>query len=259
MRTVVEGVSKAYDHPKGPQTQALGRVDFAIEEGEFVALVGPSGCGKSTLLNIVAGLLAPSTGRVRFHGASLNGRPRTAVVFQDLALFPWRSVEGNVRYGLEELGVARRDRRRRAREWLALVGLEGFEAHYPHQLSGGMKQRAAIARALAVDPGLLLMDEPFSALDARTRMDMQLELSRIYEATAKSVLYITHYIPEAVFLADRVIVLTGRPGVIREKVRVDLPRPREERIKVEPRYVEYLERIWGLVRGVGGAAEGTGS
>jgi NitT/TauT family transport system ATP-binding protein len=251
MRTVVEGVSKTFGHPAGLSTKALERVDFAIEEGEFVALVGPSGCGKSTLLNIMAGLTAPNTGHVLFEGNCLNGRPRTAVVFQELALFPWRTVEGNVCYGMEELGMARGARKKRARELISLVGLEGFESHYPHQLSGGMKQRTAIARALAVEPGLLLMDEPFSALDAQTRMDMQLELSRIHEATGRSVLYITHYIPEAVFMADRVIVLSGRPGTIKEIVPIELPRPRKEKIKVEKLYVDYLNHIWGLIRDMG--------
>lgn len=258
MRTVVKGVSKIFGHPQGLSTKALGGVDFSIEEGEFVALVGPSGCGKSTLLNIMAGLTAPTTGQVLFEGSSLNGRPRTAVVFQELALFPWRTVEGNVSYGMEELGMARQARKKRAMELISLVGLEGFESHYPHQLSGGMKQRTAIARALAVEPGLLLMDEPFSALDAQTRMDMQLELSRIHEATGRSVLYITHYIPEAVFMADRVIVLSGRPGVIKEIVPITLPRPRKEKIKVEHSYVEYLNHIWGLIRDSGNREQSAG-
>ena len=167
---------------------------------------------------------------------------------QELALFPWRSVKRNIAYGLEEQGVSKKTRDDRVGKLIELVGLRGFEKYYPHQLSGGMKQRAAIARALAVNPELLLMDEPFSALDAQIRMDMQLELSRIYETLGQSFLYVTHYIPEAVFLADRVVIMGGRPGEIESIVPIDLPRPREEKVKVDPRFVAYLERIWSAVR-----------
>jgi NitT/TauT family transport system ATP-binding protein len=258
VRAVIRNVSKHYSNGNGRRVEALGCVNFAIEDGEFVAVVGRSGCGKTTLLNIVAGLLPASGGEVVFEGAESGDRPATAVVFQELALFPWRTVLGNITYGLEELGISRTARLSEARRLVHLVGLDGFEHHFPHQLSGGMKQRTAIARALAVKPQLLLMDEPFSALDAQIRMDMQLELSRIYDTTRQSVLYITHYIPEAVFLADTVIVMGGRPGGVETIVPIDLPRPRKERMKVEPGFVKYLDQIWSHVRTGNGSLEAHG-
>ena len=248
MRAVINNICKSFENPDGSVFKALQNITLTISEGEFVAVVGRSGCGKSTLLNIVAGLLFATEGEVVFEDLASDDRPLTSVVFQDLALFPWRSVKKNITYGLEEQKVLSRMRDDRAAELIELVGLKGFEEHYPHQLSGGMKQRAAIARALAVNPELLLMDEPFSALDAQIRMDMQLELSRIYETTGQSFLYITHYIPEAVFLADRVVIMGGRPGTIQSIVSIDLPRPREEKIKVSPEFVGYLDRIWSEVR-----------
>ncbi len=252
MRVQVRDIAKHFHAaPGGPS--GLGPVGFDLAEGEFVAVVGPSGCGKTTLLNIIAGLTPADSGQVAFSEAAGDGRPLTSMVFQELALFPWRTVEGNVRYGLEELGLPRRERGEIAARCLRLVRLGGCERHYPHQLSGGMKQRAAIARALAVNPWLLLMDEPFSALDAQTRMSMQLELARIHQETGQSVLYVTHYIPEAVFLADRVIVLAGRPGVIRRQIVIELERPRREKVKVDPRYVAYLDEIWSLLGQGGGA------
>ena len=249
MRAVVNNISKSFKNPDGTLFNALQSISLTISEGEFVAVVGRSGCGKSTLLNIVAGLLPATEGQVVFEDLASEDRPLTSVVFQDLALFPWRSVKKNITYGLEEQKVSSGKQDQRAEELIKLVGLKGFEEHFPHQLSGGMKQRAAIARALAVNPELLLMDEPFSALDAQIRMDMQIELSRIYETTGQSFLYITHYIPEAVFLADRVVVMGGRPGRIQSIVSIDLPRPREEKIKVSPEFVAYLDRIWSEVRG----------
>ena len=250
MRTVIDHISKGYTNKRGETVEALSDISLTLAAGEFAAVVGPSGCGKSTLLNIVAGLLPADSGRVFFeNGSAAPGEPTTAVVFQELALFPWRTAARNVAYGLEELKVPRRDRAARVQELIDLVGLTGFEKAYPHQLSGGMKQRCAIARALAVSPRLLLMDEPFSALDAQTRMDMQIELARIHESTNQGCLYITHYIPEAVFLADRVVVLSDRPGRIKDVIPIELPRPRRERVKIDPAYVEYLDLIWGLVRG----------
>lgn len=249
MRAVVHNICKNFENPDGTVFKALHDISLTISEGEFVAVVGRSGCGKSTLLNIVAGLLPATRGQVVFEDLASDDRPLTSVVFQELALFPWRSVKKNITYGLEEQKVPWGKQDERALDLIELVGLGGFSEHYPHQLSGGMKQRAAIARALAVNPELLLMDEPFSALDAQIRMDMQLELSRIYETTGQSFLYITHYIPEAVFLADRVVVMGGQPGMIQSIVSIHLPRPREEKIKVSPEFVGYLDQIWGQVRG----------
>lgn len=249
MKAVISNVSKTFESPDGRKTFALGKVSFCIQEGEFVAVVGRSGCGKSTLLNIIAGLLSATTGEVVFEDLLNRDRPLTSVVFQELALFPWRTVRKNITFGLEEQGIPVDRGNHTADDLIRLVGLEGFADHYPHQLSGGMKQRTAIARALAVSPELLLMDEPFSALDAQIRMDMQLELSRIYETTRQSFLYITHYIPEAVFLADRVVIMGSRPGRIENIVPIELPRPRKEKVKVDPRFVQYLEQIWEQVRG----------
>lgn len=244
MRVLIDHISKTYIDRRGEPTEALRDIHFAIEENEFVVVVGPSGCGKSTLLNIVAGLLSSTSGQVIFEGAQTDGRPHTAVVFQDFAIFPWRTVLKNIVYGLEERGMKWKEQLEIAKRYIALVGLQGFENKYPHQLSGGMKQRVSIARALANDPLLLLMDEPFSALDAQTRTLMQYELSRIWEETHQSLLYITHNIQEAVFLGDRVVVLSRRPGRILDIIRIDLPRPRDERITLEKRFLEYVDAIW---------------
>jgi len=249
MRVLIDNISKAYTDRKGDVTEALRDIHFAIEESEFVVVVGPSGCGKTTLLNIVAGLLSPSSGQVVFEDIRFDSTPPTAIVFQDFALFPWRTVLKNVVYGLEERGLKKEDQFEIAQRYIAMVGLQGFENKYPHQLSGGMKQRVAIARALANDPLLLLMDEPFSALDAQTRILMQYELSRIWEETRKSILYITHHIQEAVFLGDRVVVLSKRPGRILDIVKIGLPRPRSEHLTGEKRYWEYVNQIWGYIKG----------
>jgi NitT/TauT family transport system ATP-binding protein len=248
LRVLIDHISKVYTDRHGAQTEALRDIQFAIEENEFVVVVGPSGCGKSTLLNIIAGLLSPSSGKVIFEGDRTDSRPHSSVVFQDFALFPWRTVLKNVVYGLEEQGFRKEDQLEIAQKYIAMVGLQGFENKYPHQLSGGMKQRVAIARALANDPLLLLMDESFSALDAQTRILMQYELSRIWEETKKSFLYITHNIQEAVFLGDRVVVLSKRPGKILDTVRIDLPRPRREHLTGEKRYLEYVDLIWGYIK-----------
>lgn len=248
MKVLIDHISKVYTDRQGEVTEALRDIHFAIEENEFVVVVGPSGCGKSTLLNIIAGLLNSTSGQVIFEGARTDSKPHTAVVFQDFALFPWRTVLKNIVYGLEEQGLKWTDQLEIARKYVAMVGLQGFENRYPHQLSGGMKQRVSIARALANDPLLLLMDEPFSALDAQTRTLMQYELSRIWEETQKSFLYITHHIQEAVFLGDRVVVLSRRPGRIIEMIRIDLPRPRSEHLTIEKRYLEYVGMIWGHIK-----------
>ncbi len=248
MKVLIDHISKVYIDRQGESTEALRDIHFAIEENEFVVVVGPSGCGKSTLLNIIAGLLSSTSGQVIFEGTQADSRPHTAVVFQDFALFPWRTVLKNIVYGLEERGVKRQEQFEIAKRYITLVGLQGFENKYPHQLSGGMKQRVSIARALANDPLLLLMDEPFSALDAQIRTLMQYELSRIWEETHKSLLYITHNIQEAVFLGDRVVVLSRRPGRILDIIKINLPRPRGEHLTLEKRYLEYVDAIWGHIK-----------
>jgi NitT/TauT family transport system ATP-binding protein len=248
MRVLIDHLSKVYRDRRGEVTEALQEIHFSIEENKFVVVVGPSGCGKSTLLNIIAGLLSSTSGQVTFEGSQTDSRPHTAVVFQDFALFPWRTVFKNIVYGLEERKVPKPDQLEIAKRYIAMVGLKGFENKYPHQLSGGMKQRVSIARALANDPLLLLMDEPFSALDAQTRTLMQYELARIWEETQKSFLYITHNIQEAVFLGDQVIVLSRRPGRILDRIDIDLPRPRDEHLTIEKRYLEYVDRIWGYIK-----------
>jgi NitT/TauT family transport system ATP-binding protein len=254
VRVVIERISHAYRDRQGREVVALQEVDFAVEPQEFVALLGPSGCGKSTLLNIVGGLLPAASGRVVFEGERRPGSPLTASVFQEFALFPWRTAQANVEFGLEELGVPARERAARARSHLEMTGLGGFEAKFPHQLSGGMRQRVGIARALAVDPAVLLMDEPFSALDAQTRTLMMEELLGIWERTRQSILYVTHNIEEAVFMADRVVVLSRRPGRVLDVARVELARPRREAQRGEPGFVRAVERIWGLIKSQARAA-----
>lgn len=233
----------------GDMLLAVDGATLDIDEGEFVAIVGPSGCGKTTFLNAVDGLLPLTSGSL-----SLDGRPidrpghDRALVFQQPSLLPWRTVVGNVLYGLELLGTSRVEARQRAQRFVDLVGLSGFEESFPLELSGGMQQRCNLARALAVDPEVLLLDEPFAALDAQTRETMQHELLRIWNETRKTAIFITHDIVEAVYLADRVIVFTARPGRVKEVLRVDIPRPRDLRVKWEPRFVEIQARIWESIR-----------
>ncbi|HEU5319752.1 MAG TPA: ABC transporter ATP-binding protein [Methylomirabilota bacterium] len=249
MRLVVERVSKSYADRAGHAVHALEGIDLVVEAEEFVAVLGPSGCGKSTLLNLVAGLLAPTAGAVYLEGPHVPGRAATAMVFQEFALFPWRTVQGNVEFGLEEAGMAAAERARTARRYVELTGLTGFERKYPHQLSGGMRQRVGIARALAVEPAVLLMDEPFSALDAQTRQLMQEELLAIWERTRTTIVYVTHNIHEAVYMADRVVVLSRRPGRVLADVAVELKRPRTEAMLGEPAFVGAVDRIWQLIKG----------
>jgi NitT/TauT family transport system ATP-binding protein len=248
LRVLIDHISKTYLDRHGERTEALRDISFAIEENEFVVVVGPSGCGKSTLLNIIAGLLDATQGKVFFEGERIDVKPKTAVVFQEFALFPWRTVYRNIVYGQEEQGLSKKEQMETAARYIAMVGLQGFEKKYPHQLSGGMKQRVAIARALATDPLLLLMDEPFSALDAQTRTLMQYELAKIWEETQKSFLYITHNIQEAVFLGDRVVVLSRRPGEIQTVVDIKLPRPRNEHLTIEKDFLDYVDLIWGYIK-----------
>ena len=224
MRVVLENVTKVYENG-GKRVTALDAVSFTIEEQEFVVLVGPSGCGKTTLLNMVGGLLSPTSGRIYVEGLQAARDPAVGMVFQDVGLFPWRTVRENIAFGLEEMGIGRQEQERRIAEYIAMMGLNGFEHSYPHQLSGGMRQRVGIARALAIQPDLLLMDEPFSALDAQTRTLMQEEMVRIWDKTRLSTLYVTHNIQEAVFLADRIVVLSRRPGRVISIIPVNLPKP----------------------------------
>ncbi|QLG62377.1 ABC transporter ATP-binding protein [Halorarum salinum] len=223
-----DGVSKVYD-PEGEALRALDGVEFAVDRGEFVCIVGPSGCGKSTLFRIVAGLENATSGEVTVDGRPVEGPgPDRGMVFQDDALFPWRTVLGNVTYGLEEVGTPGDDTvEGRARHCLDLVGLSEFADAYPKSLSGGQRQRVGIARALAVDPPILLMDEPFASVDERTKATLHAELLDIWEGTEKTVLFVTHDVEEAVYLADRIVVLTDRPGSVAELVPVDRPRPRD--------------------------------
>jgi ABC-type nitrate/sulfonate/bicarbonate transport system ATPase subunit len=227
---------------------AVEGIDLTVYDGEFFCILGPSGCGKSTFLSVVDGLVAPTRGEVLLDGHPVSGPGRDrGFVFQDPSLFPWLTTLPNVTYGLECHGVPRAVAVERVRSIVEMVGLAGFEHHYPHQLSGGMQQRVNLARALAVDPEVLLMDEPFAALDAQTRDVMQEELVRIAGRAGKTVLFITHQISEAVFLADRVAVFSARPGRVREIVEVSLPRPRELGLKRTPRFLELEDHIWKLI------------
>jgi NitT/TauT family transport system ATP-binding protein len=244
-------ISLVYNTPSG-KLEALKGASFSQEASEFLCLLGPSGCGKSTLLNIIAGFLTPSTGEIRIGGKPVSGHGTDrGVVFQDFAqLFPWRTALGNVTFGLEMKGLGKAEREKIAMEQLKLVKLEKFADSYPHHLSGGMQQRVAIARALAYNPAVLLMDEPFAALDALTRDDMQRLLAEVWRETRKTVVYVTHNVAEAVYLADRVLVMTPHPGTIKATVPIRLPRPRD------PLSVEFLDYQKELLRQLGEHAAG---
>ncbi len=240
----VTNLDKTYTTRGGSVIRALANLSLAVEAGEFVTIVGQSGCGKTTFLKILAGLLPRTTGQVTVRGRAVDGPSRDiGIVFQDPVLLPWRTVLDNVLLPVQVLRLDRQVYRPRALELLRLVGLTGFEDRYPHELSGGMRQRVAIARALVHDPSLLLMDEPFGALDAMTREHMNLELLRIWREAGKTVLFVTHSIPEAVFLADRVVVLSARPGRIVEIVRVELPRPRDLDMMATDEFGVYTRKI----------------
>jgi NitT/TauT family transport system ATP-binding protein len=246
----ISGLTKRYFVERdGRQVLAISDVSLSVGDGEFVAIVGPSGCGKTTLLNIVAGLLSHDLGSVAIDGRPIAGPGLDrAVVFQHASLLPWRTVTGNVRYGMEvQRRFDRRSMRSRTDHFIGLVGLAGFEKHYPSELSGGMQQRVNLARALASDPAVLLMDEPFAALDAQTREHMQAELLKIWSDARKTVLFITHQINEAVYLADRVVVMSARPGRVKGVLEVPFGRPRTLRIKRDPRFLEIEDAIWEMV------------
>lgn len=223
--------------------------DLEVKEGEFLAILGPSGCGKSTFLHLLAGLSKHTGGSLKVDGEQVSGVNRKhGVVFQGYALFPWRTVQQNVEAGLEIRGVPRKERRRIAGQYIEMVGLQAFAGRYPHELSGGMRQRVAIARSLAYDPDVLLMDEPFGALDAQTRELLQSELLRIWDASKKTIVFITHSLDEAIFLADRVAVMTARPGKVKEIIDVPLERPRSAEIRNSEPFVRLRQRAWSILK-----------
>ena len=245
----IQGVSRTFTSHKGQQTQALLPVDFAVQENDFVTILGPSGCGKSTMLRIVAGLDFPSSGQVLLGGKEVTGPGADrGMVFQSYTLFPWLTVAQNIRFGLREKGVSEALQKERSEYFIAKVGLRGFEQHYPKQLSGGMQQRTAIARALANDPKILLMDEPFGALDNQTRVLMQELLLGIWEAERKTVMFVTHDIDEAIFMANRVAVFSARPGRIKADIPVNLPHPRHYTVKTTPEFMELKARLTEEIR-----------
>ena len=243
------GVRKVY-RKDGREMPVLDVERFSAREGEFITIIGPSGCGKSTFLHIMGGFIPADAGTISVYGSAVNGPgPDRGMMFQEFALFPWKTVAGNVAWGLEAQGFAKAEIEDTVRSYLDLMGLAEFRNHYPAEISGGMKQRTALARVLAFNPKVLLMDEPFGALDAQTREMMQEEVTRIWERTRKTIVFVTHDIEEAVYLGDRVIVLSARPGRIREEVRIDLQRPRGLEIKKSTQCHEYRNHIWDLIRG----------
>ena len=247
---VIKGIRKRF---KGKDDDAgvlaLDRIDLTIRDNEFVTVIGPSGCGKTTLLRIVAGLIEPDEGQVVIDGRVVEGPgPDRAVVFQSFALLPWADVISNVAFGLRLLGVPKADREEKAMRYVKLVGLDGFERSLPSQLSGGMQQRVGLARALSVDPEVLLMDEPFGALDEQTRRLLQEQLIDIWERERKTVIFITHSMEEAVLLGDRLVLMARRPGTIRDVIEVQIPRPRGSDVERTKEFVEIKENVWEQLR-----------
>jgi len=243
------GVNLTFRPPNRAPVSALDGFDIDVEEGEFLSILGPSGCGKSTFLNILLGLLKPDSGEVLMHGKKITGPASDrAMVFQEFGLLPWRTVQNNIELGLELKRTSAAKRRVVAERLVSLVGLGGFEKHYPHELSGGMKQRVGLARALATDPDVLLMDEPFAALDAQTRDLMQVELLRIWREARKTVLFVTHQIDEAIYLSDRVMVMSKRPGRAKKAFIVELSRPREYEMRVTPEFNDLKLEIWNTLK-----------
>lgn len=257
-RLTVEDLSHWFiDEQSGTTVHALDRINLDTEPGEFVTVVGPSGCGKTTLLKILAGFIKPGLGAAKVNGEPITKPgPDRGVVFQELAILPWRNVRRNISHGLEIQRVPKAERERRVAELIQLVGLAGFEDHHPHQLSGGMRQRVAVARTWASDPEIILMDEPFAAVDAMTRQTLQEELNRITVETAKTVFFITHSVEEAVFLGDRVVAMSARPGRVKAEVVVPVPRAERtwESMSSDPALASCVEEVLGLVRGEHDAA-----
>jgi NitT/TauT family transport system ATP-binding protein len=246
----LRGVTKRFRTPDGTAYTALLDIDLTVAPGEFCAVVGPTGCGKSTTLSLISGLEESSAGSVTIDGRAVTAIDRrVGFMFQQDAVFPWKSVLANVAAGPLFRGTAKKDAVERARDWLRRVGLSGFEGHYPHQLSGGMRKRVALAQTLINEPRILLMDEPFSALDVQTRQIMSDELLDLWELTRPSVVFVTHDLEEAIALADKVVVLTVGPGRVKDVFPIELPRPRRvQEIKFEPRFVELYERVWESLR-----------
>lgn len=243
-----DGISKLFLRRDGTVHEALSNINISVSAGEFVSFVGPSGCGKTTLLRILDGLISPTAGTVLIDGTAVTGPgPNRGFVFQADSLFPWRSATDNALLGPELMREPRKSALERVQRLLKLVGLSGFERNYPHELSGGMRQRVNLARALAVNPDVLLMDEPFASLDAQTRELMQAELLRVWREQRKTVVFVTHQIDEAVYLSDRVIVFGARPGRVRESVPIDLERPRELGIKRTMEFLRYVDHIWKMI------------
>jgi len=250
------GVRKVYKK-NGLPLEVLDVERFTVREGEFITVIGPSGCGKSTFLHIIGGFIKAEGGSIRVYGEEVSGPgPDRGMMFQEFALFPWRTVAGNVAWGLEAQGASKAEIEAVVTKYLEMMSLAEFRNHLPAELSGGMKQRVALARVLAFDPKVLLMDEPFGALDAQTRETMQEELTRLWGQTGKTIVFVTHDIEEAVYLGDRVVVLTARPGRIREEVPITLPRPRDLTIKKSARCHEYRNYIWDLIRSESGSTKG---
>ena len=246
----LDGVAKRFRTPSGDIYTALYDFSLTVGRGEFVSIVGPTGCGKSTTLSLISGLAPPSAGEVRVMGEPVGSFGKEiGFVFQGDVLFPWKSVLGNVAAGLRFRGVSKREAHERARDWIARVGLTGFENHYPHQLSGGMRKRTALAQSLITSPQIILMDEPFSALDVQTRALMEDELLDLWSSTSSSVVFVTHDLEEAIALSDRVCVMTAGPGTVKGIYTIDLPRPRHvAEIRFEPRFVELYRDIWENLR-----------
>lgn len=244
----VENLSFDYHNSKKLRTKALDKISFIVKKGEFITIVGPSGCGKTTLLYCLGGLLKPTKGEILIQNKKITkpGKDRS-VVFQDSLLLPWRTVSKNIAFGIEMQKLPKEEIVARVNRFIELTRLEGFENHYPHQLSGGMKQRVNLARALAFDPEILLLDEPFSHLDAQSRELMQKELLDIYEKTGKTFILVTHHIDEAIFLADKVIVLGKRPGWVKKIIKIDFLRPRKLTLKNTPSFLKEKKQIWNLL------------
>jgi NitT/TauT family transport system ATP-binding protein len=244
MTIIFNQISKKYSQNTKREVAALDDISFTVEENEFVSIVGPSGCGKTTLLKIVAGLVKQDAGQIVYQGIQ---NPNAVMVFQDQGLLPWLTVLDNIGLGLELQRTPKASRRKQVLEFMKLVKLDGFENHYPHELSGGMRQRVALARAFLTNPDILLMDEPFGSLDAQTRIILQEELLNIYRVQQKTILFVTHDIDEAILLSDRVIVLSDRPGKIQQSIQIPIERPRDLEIKNHPKFVEIRSRIWNLL------------